>query len=83
MPVQNQIRLNFALGKAMHDAGRWDEAFGHYAAGNSLRLKSQPYDPDDTKRAVDRAIAFSVRLTQKLQEKAAVKELLKGKGVGE
>jgi carboxylesterase len=32
---------------------------------------------------VDRAIEFAVRLTHKLQEKAAVKELLKGKGVGE
>lgn len=32
---------------------------------------------------VDRAVDFAVRLTQKLEEKAAVKELLKGKGVGE
>jgi carboxylesterase len=32
---------------------------------------------------VDRAVDFAVRLTQKLQDKAAVKELIKGKGVGE
>jgi tetratricopeptide (TPR) repeat protein len=54
---EDRFHLDFALGKAMHDAGRWDEAFKHYSEANSLRLKSQPYDADDTTRAVDRAIA--------------------------
>ena len=34
---EDRLHLEFALGKAMHDAGRSDEAFAHYAAGNALR----------------------------------------------
>ncbi|WP_245600261.1 tetratricopeptide repeat-containing sulfotransferase family protein [Sphingomonas jaspsi] len=54
---EDRFHLDFALGKAMHDAGRSDEAFAHYASANRLRLKSQPYSADDTAKAVDRAIA--------------------------
>ena len=54
---EDRFHLEFALGKAMHDAGKADAAFGHYAAGNSLRRKGQPYRRGDTTRAVDRAIA--------------------------
>ncbi len=54
---EDRFHLDFALGKAMHDTGRWNDAFCHYAAANTLRLKSQPYDATDTTRAVDRAIA--------------------------
>jgi hypothetical protein len=41
----------------MHDLGRTDEAFAHYASANALRLKSQPYEPDEVSRPVDRSIA--------------------------
>ena len=54
---EDRFHLHFALGKAMHDAGRIDDAFGHYAAGNALRRKSQPYHRGDTATMVDRAIA--------------------------
>lgn len=54
---EDRFHLDFALGKAMHDAGKADAAFGHYAAANALRLKSQPYSASDTTKAVDRAIA--------------------------
>ena len=30
---EDRFHLDFALGKAMHDAGRTDEAFAHYAQG--------------------------------------------------
>ncbi len=40
----DRFHLDFALGKAMHDAGRHAEAFEHYAAGNALRLKFHPFD---------------------------------------
>ena len=53
---EDRFHLDFALGKAMHDAGRPDEAFAHYSKANSLRLKSQPYKPDDISRTVDRCI---------------------------
>ena len=54
---EDRFHLDFALGKAMHDAGRTDEAFAHYSAGNALRLQGQPYDSTRLEEAVDRCIA--------------------------
>jgi tetratricopeptide (TPR) repeat protein len=54
---EDHFHLDFALGKAMHDLGRTSEAFAHYAKGNALRLKSQPYNPDEITRTVERSIA--------------------------
>jgi len=53
---EDQFHLDFALGKAMHDAGRTEEAFAHYSAANSLRLKTQPYRPKLLTKIVDRCI---------------------------
>jgi tetratricopeptide (TPR) repeat protein len=53
---EDRLHLDFALGKAMHDAGQADKAFDHYARGNALRLKFQRYDPEEIKRTVDRCI---------------------------
>lgn len=54
---EDHFHLDFALGKAMHDLGRFDEAFEHYASGNALRLKSQPYRPGEISNTVDKCIA--------------------------
>jgi tetratricopeptide (TPR) repeat protein len=53
----DRCHLHFALGKAMHDASRTDEAFAHYARANALHLEMQPYAPKDMHKAVDRSIA--------------------------
>jgi len=64
---EDRFHLDFALGKAMHDAGRTGDAFDHYARANALRLKSQPYRPGEITHTVDRCItvftadAFSER----------------------
>jgi tetratricopeptide (TPR) repeat protein len=64
---EDRFQLDFALGKAMHDAGRPDDAFRHYSAANALRLKGQPYQAEKLTRTVDRCIeqftteAFSQR----------------------
>lgn len=50
---QDRIHLDLALGKAMHDTAKWDEAFGHYRSGNALRLKQHPFNEDQIKRLVD------------------------------
>ncbi|HET6535784.1 MAG TPA: sulfotransferase, partial [Sphingomicrobium sp.] len=42
--------------KAMHDRGRFDEAFAYYARGNALRLKQQPYRSDEIRKKVDESI---------------------------
>ncbi|MFL6720714.1 MAG: tetratricopeptide repeat-containing sulfotransferase family protein [Sphingomonas sp.] len=63
----DRFHLDFALGKALHDAGRTDEAFDHYAKGNALRRKQAPYDASRIAETVDRCIqsftaeAFSER----------------------
>lgn len=58
----DRFHLDFALGKAMHDAGRAWEAFAYYRAANALRLKSQPYDRARLSNSVDRCIeAFTAQ----------------------
>ena len=52
----DRFHLDFALGKALHDAGRFDEAFAHYAAGNALRRRYHPPRPTRSSRIVDRSI---------------------------
>jgi len=52
----DRLHLDFALGKALHDAGRTDEAFAHYASGNALRLKSAPYESSRISKLVNRCI---------------------------
>lgn len=54
----DRFQLDFALGKAFHDAGRSDEAFAHYSAGNALRRTYHPFRPEDVGRIVDRSIEF-------------------------
>jgi tetratricopeptide (TPR) repeat protein len=54
---ENRFHLEFALGKAMHDLGRSVEAFGHYARGNALRRKREPFDARRLRKMVDRSIA--------------------------
>ena len=52
----DRFHLEFALGKALHDAGRNDEAFDHYAKGNALRRRYHPYRAGRLTRVVDRII---------------------------
>ena len=57
----DRFHLGFALGKALHDAGRTDDAFGYFSKANALRLETHPYKPDRLTRVVDRCIkAFTV-----------------------
>jgi tetratricopeptide (TPR) repeat protein len=44
LPRAQQIDLHFALGNVEERAGRYDEAFGHYAAGNALKRAEIAYD---------------------------------------
>jgi len=52
----DRFHVEFALGKALHDAGESDAAFAHYANGNALRRKYHPYRIGRLARAVDRII---------------------------
>ena len=62
---EDRFHLDFALGKALHDAGKPDEAFAHYSKANALRLTKQPYRPEQLSRTVDRCIEnFTARAFQ-------------------
>lgn len=53
---QDRFHLDFALGKALHDAGLTDEAFAHYSRANALRLKTRPYSDNTLTKIVDRCV---------------------------
>jgi tetratricopeptide (TPR) repeat protein len=54
-------KLNFALGKALEDAGEPEQAFRHYSEGNALRREDLDYDPAEIENYVDRARALLTR----------------------
>lgn len=45
-----RLHLEFALGKAMEDAGEFEKAFGHYARANAIRRRQVPYDAEKNAR---------------------------------
>ncbi|HTK58261.1 MAG TPA: sulfotransferase [Sphingomicrobium sp.] len=49
-------QLHFALGRALEQAGRFEESFGHYAEGNQLIAACDPYDRTAVTRHVDESI---------------------------
>lgn len=53
---EDRFHLEFALGKAMHDLKRFDEAFAFYQAANRGRREHQPYRAADTSAIVDASI---------------------------
>ena len=67
---EDRYHLHFALGKALEDERRYEEAFEQYAAGNALRRKSVVYDAEETtdhvrrSKAVFTADFFAARTAQ-------------------
>lgn len=59
LAAEDRLHLDFALGKAMHDLGRPDEAFTHYERANALRLKLRPYRSRAIHGIVDRCIELA------------------------
>jgi tetratricopeptide (TPR) repeat protein len=45
---EERFHLQFALGKALEDAGAFERSFGHYRDGADLRRAAVDYDPDET-----------------------------------
>lgn len=44
----DRLHFEFALGKALEDARRYEESFLHYDRGNRLRLETAHYDPQSS-----------------------------------
>jgi tetratricopeptide (TPR) repeat protein len=58
---EDRLHFEFALGKALEDAGAYPESFSHYAAGNALRRSQHGYDPEENSRFVRRSKALFTR----------------------
>jgi tetratricopeptide (TPR) repeat protein len=51
---EDRLQLDFALGKALEDAGEYGPSFEHYARGNALRRRAVLYDAEVNARFVQR-----------------------------
>jgi len=51
----DRFHFDFALGKALEDAGEYSESFAAYSRGNALRRKLMRYDADDNEAHVARS----------------------------
>jgi tetratricopeptide (TPR) repeat protein len=54
----NAAQLNFALGKAFEQRGRYIDAFAYYARGNALRRLDSPFDSAEFERRCARIRTF-------------------------
>jgi tetratricopeptide (TPR) repeat protein len=54
----DRLHLEFALGKALEDRAAYPESFAHYASGNSIRRRFQPYSAAETSDFVRRSKAL-------------------------
>lgn len=62
-PMDDQINFWFALGKAEHDCGHYDEAWAAFSQGNRLKSRTSSYNP--------KAIEFDVNtIVQTLDSQA-------------
>ncbi|NDK39850.1 sulfotransferase family protein [Pseudoxanthomonas gei] len=51
---ENRQHLEFAIGKALEDEGRYEDSFRHYRSGNDLRRATLSYSANDTSARVAR-----------------------------
>ncbi|HWU70720.1 MAG TPA: sulfotransferase, partial [Pseudoxanthomonas sp.] len=50
----DRLQLEFAIGKALEDAGEYADSFAHYARGNAVRRAQLGYSADNTHARVQR-----------------------------
>jgi len=58
---ENRVQIEFALGKALEDAGDFAGSFAHYARGNELHRAVIRYDPEGMTQFVERSRALYTR----------------------
>ncbi len=52
---EDRLHFEFAIGKGLEDAERYEDSFAHYSAGNALRRRGLEYCADDTSVHVARS----------------------------
>jgi tetratricopeptide (TPR) repeat protein len=58
---EDRFHFHFALGKALEDAGDWEQAFRHYAQANELRRQALVYDARENAEHVQRSKSLFTR----------------------
>lgn len=53
LPLDDRVRLDFAMGRAMENTGRYDRAFAAYAEGNRLHFQAHPFNEAAEERFVE------------------------------
>ena len=67
LPLEDRVRLDFALGKAWMDAGDAERAFAHLHRGNRLKRSTFVYDSEATEHWIAEIVAsFTPALMDKL-----------------
>ena len=54
--VEDKVRLEFTLAKALDDQGKTNDAFAHYARANALKRATYKYDMNSFEKHVDKTI---------------------------
>jgi tetratricopeptide (TPR) repeat protein len=52
---EDRLHFEFSLGKALEDQARYEDSFAHYAAGNAIGRRQNPYNADENSRFVRRS----------------------------
>lgn len=55
LPDEDRLQLHFALGKALEDARRYEDAFGQYVQGNAIQRRRLDYSAAETTAQMRRA----------------------------
>ena len=55
LSADDRFHFEFSLGKALEDAGEYEESFAHYVEGNRLRRQMIRYDADENAAHVERS----------------------------
>ncbi|MEJ1958237.1 MAG: tetratricopeptide repeat protein [Nitrosomonadales bacterium] len=63
LPLEDRIKLNFAMGKAMENIGQYDRSFSAYEEGNRFHYQGHPVDEAADMRFMDKSCGF---FTEKL-----------------
>ena len=58
LPLEERIRLNFAMGKAMKNIGHYDRSFAAYEEANRLRYQAHPFDEAADECFLEKSCSF-------------------------
>ncbi len=73
LPLEERIRLNFAMGKAMENIGQYDRSFSAYEEGNRLHFQKHPYDETEDASFLERSCsALTASLFKECDEIAKI-----------